>query len=86
MRTVFLDCGRVHKPTAATIDQIARLTLETRRGGCELGLTNMSLDLEELIGFCGLGGALGLESRGQAEEREQPGCVEEEGELDDPSV
>ena len=86
MRTVFLDCGPVHEPTATTIDQIARLKLEARRSSCELELINATPDLRELIRFCGLGGVLGLESRGQAEEREQPGCVEEEGELDDPSV
>jgi hypothetical protein len=86
MRTVFLDCRRVHEPTVGTIEQIALLKLEARRRGCQLELSNTSSELEELIGFCGLGGALGLESRGQAEEREQPGCVEEEGELDDPSV
>ena len=86
MRTVFLDCWPLEAPTAATIDQIARLKLTALRRGCELELVNLDPHLRELIGFCGLGGALGLESRGQAEEREQPGCVEEEGELDDPSV
>jgi hypothetical protein len=86
MRTVFLDCGPVREPTAATIDQIARLKLEARRSGCDLELANANSDLEELIQFCGLGGVLGLESEGHSEQREQSGGIEEERQLDDPSV
>ena len=86
MRSVCLDCGQFTNPTAATVDQIARVQLAMRRCGCELELRNAGPSLLELIGFVGLGEVLRVESRREAEEREQPGRVEEEGELADPSV
>ena len=69
MRSVCLDCGPVKAPTAATIDQIARLQLSARRCGCDLQLTNANPYLLELIGFVGLSEVLRVEPRGQAEER-----------------
>ena len=86
MRSVCLDCGQCKAPTATTVDQIARLHLAALRCGCELELRNAAPSLLELIGFVGLGEVLRVESRREAEEREQPGRVEEEGELADPSV
>ena len=86
MRSVCLDCGQFTKPTAATVDQIARLELAARRCGSHLELRNADPCLLELIGFVGLGEVLRVESRRQAEQREQPGGVEEEGELFDSSV
>ena len=86
MRSVCLDCGQCKAPTATTIDQIARLHLAALRCGCELELRNAGPCLLELIGFVGLGEVLRVESRREPEEREQPGRVEEEGELADPSV
>jgi hypothetical protein len=86
MRSVCLDCRQVKAATATTIDQIARLQLAALRCGCELELRNADPGLLELIGFVGLGEVLRVESRRQAEEREQPGRVEKEGELADPPV
>jgi hypothetical protein len=100
MRSVCLDCGHIEAPTATTIDAIARLQLAARRRGCQLELANANLYLLELIGFVGLSGVLrqegapsgpagergGLQTRGQAEEWKQPGGIEEEGELRDPSA
>jgi len=86
MRSVCLDCGQVTKPTAFTVDQIARLELAARRCGCELELSNANPHLLELIGFVGLAEVLRVESRRQAEQRKQPGGVEEESELDDPPI
>ncbi len=86
MRSVCLDCGQCKAPTAATIDQIARLHLAALRCGCELELRNADPSLLELIGFVGLGEVLRVKSRRQAEEREQPRRVEEERELGDPAV
>ncbi len=101
MRSVCLDCGPLEAPTAATIDEIARLQLAARRGGCRLELANANPYLLELIAFVGLADVLcqgsvpsgasrhlpgergGFQTRGQAEEGEQPGGVEEEGELGD---
>jgi hypothetical protein len=45
---------------------------------------HIPVELHELITFVGLAEVLGLEPRGQAEEREEPVGVEEERELDDP--
>jgi hypothetical protein len=67
----------------ATIDQIARLQLAVRRRGCRLELRNANPCLCELIGFAGLGEVLSVEPRRQAEQRKEPGRVQEEGELDD---
>src|SRR5712664_1617804 len=103
MRSVCLDCGPLDAPTAATIDQIARLKLAARRCGCELELSNARPSLMELIEFVGLSDVLcerpgpsgpsghlpgkrgGVEMKRQAEQREEPGSVQEEGELADPS-
>jgi hypothetical protein len=67
-----------------TVESLARLQLAARRCGLELRLARVPAELEELIIFVGLAEALGIEPRGQAEEREQRVGVEEEGELDDP--
>jgi len=83
MRSACLDCGHIEAPTAATIDEIARLQLAARRGGCRLELANANPYLLELIGFAGLSGVLRVQTGGQAEEREQPRGVEEKGELGD---
>ena len=68
------------------MDQIARLKLAARRCGCELKLSNANPDLVDLICLVGLAEVLGVEREGQAEQRKQPCCVEEEGELDDSSL
>ena len=86
MRSVCLDCGPIKHPTAATVDQIARLELVARRCGCELELKNADPCLLELIAFVGLGDVLRVESGRETEQREQPGGIEEKGELHDPSV
>lgn len=86
MRSVCLDCGPLKAPTAATIDQLARLELVVRRCGCKLELSNADPYLLGLIGLCGLASVLGVEAEREAEERKEPGGVEEEGELADPSV
>jgi len=69
-----------------TVESLARLRLAARRSGLELRLTRVPAELEELITFLGLAEALGLDPRGQAEEREQRLGVEEERELDDPAA
>ena len=84
MRSVCLDCGHLEATTAATIDEIARLQLTARRRGCQLELANANPYLLELIGFVGLSDVLRVQTGGQAEERKQPGGIEEEGELCDP--
>jgi hypothetical protein len=69
---MFLDCGRLTEPTAATIDKMARLQLAVRRCDCALELKNANPDLLELIAFFGLAGVLRVEPGRQTEQREQP--------------
>ena len=66
------------RPDLASVGVLARLRL---RG---LRMRGVSGELAELVAFCGLAEALGIESRRQPEEREQRLGVEEEGELGDP--
>jgi hypothetical protein len=80
-----LDCRSLSEPTAATIDQIARLKLTALRCNCELEVKDPSRELLELIGFVGLSGVLLVEARRQTEQRKQPRGVEEERELGDPA-
>jgi ABC-type transporter Mla MlaB component len=81
-----LDCSSLREPDLATIDCLARLQLLSRREGFELRLQHASTELRELIDFAGLGGVLGVEPLGQAEEGEEPHGVKEERELHDPPV
>jgi anti-anti-sigma regulatory factor len=83
---IILDCSCLQASDAAEVDRIARLHLELRRQGFELLLRNPTSSLRELIGFCGLAGVLGVEPERKAEEREEPGGVEEEGQLRDPPL
>ena len=69
-----------------TVESLARLQLAARRCGLELRLRRVPKELEELITFVGLAEALGLEPRGETEEREERVGVEEERELDDASA
>ena len=69
-----------------SVESLARLQLAARRSGVELRLTRVPDELRELITFVGLAEALGLEPRGQAEEREQRVGIEEERQLDDPAA
>ena len=81
--TIVLDVGAVASDIA-TIDCLARFQLRMRRRRQHVQLRHASDDLRRLIDFVGLGDVLGVETVGQAEEREQPLGVEEERELDDP--
>jgi hypothetical protein len=82
---ITFDCRSVGNPTAATIDQIARLKLTAKRCDREIELTHTSPHLLELIGLAGLSGVLRVESKRKPKQREEPCGIEEEGELGDPS-
>jgi hypothetical protein len=81
--TVVLDCSALGEPDAGQLDSLARLHLDLQRRHCLLRLTNAGDGLRQLIDFAGLAGVLGVEMGGEAEEREDPSRVEEEGELGD---
>ena len=84
--TVNLNCARIKRPDLGAIDDIARIHLGVRRSGCNLQLRSADDELRALIEFAGLRDVLGVEVERQPEEREEPGRVQEEGELSDPPV
>lgn len=85
-RPIVLDCQQLANPHMAVIDQLARLQLALRRGGCELRLKNAGDSVLDLIGFAGLAEVLRVEMQRESEEREQPRRVEEEDHFGDLSV
>ena len=70
----------------ATVEALARLQLAARRMGLDLRLNVVSRELRDLIQLAGLTQVLGVEPRGQPEEREERVGVKEEGELGDAIV
>jgi len=88
MRTdpVVVDCARAPEPDLRTIDRLARLAVAARRRGRVMLLRDAGAPLIDLIAGCGLGGVLHLEPERHAEERKQPGGVEEERDLVDPPL
>jgi anti-anti-sigma regulatory factor len=84
--TVILDCARLNDPDVSAVDCIARRVLDARRDGCECRLAHASDELLDLIELTGLGEVLRVEVRRESEQGEQPGRVQEERELADPSA
>jgi anti-anti-sigma regulatory factor len=80
------DCRAITHANAGTIDRLARLRLAVQREGGELQLVGAQPCLLELLNFCGLAEVLRVEAGRQAEEGEEPDCVQEEGDLPDPAV
>jgi STAS domain-containing protein len=87
---VVCDLGGLGRPDLEAIDAVARLALAARRLGCGVRLENASADLRDLVAFAGLADVLPcstaspIESVGQAEQRKEPGRVEEERDAADP--
>ena len=84
--TVTLSCAHLGQPDLAVIDRMARICLAARRGGSELRLAEASDELIALIDLAGLGDVLRVDVKRKSEERKEPGRVQEEGELGDPST
>ena len=84
------DVRSVTRPDAAAVDALARLQLIARRRGRRIGLRGASPELRELLALMGLSEVLpcaegsGLETVGEAEQREPAGGVQEEGDAGDP--
>ena len=89
---VLCDIGALDDPDAVTVDALARLQLTARRLGRRVQLRQACGELQDLLAFVGLGevlpcgGPLGLQPRGQAEEREQALGVEEEADPCDRAI
>jgi hypothetical protein len=73
-------------PDLATIEALCRLRLAVADRGYAVELRDASPGLRELLGLCGLDGALPLVVEGQPEQGEQPVGVEEEVEPGDPAM
>ena len=80
---VVVDCSALQEADAELVEALAHLHLDLRRRRCELRLVNVGPRLLELIEFAGLAWVLGVETCGEAEEREDAGSVEEERDLGD---
>ncbi len=79
---IVVDAGAL-APDVATVDALAGMQLAARRLGAEIMLRNATGGLVALIGFAGLDEVLRVEPGREPEEREDPGRVQEEGELGD---
>ena len=82
--TVVCDVAGLVEVDMAAVDALARLALVARRDGRRLRLRGASPALRELIALSGLAGVLHVEPRRQAEQREEPGGIEEERDAADP--
>lgn len=87
--TVTCDVGGLEgAPDVVLVDALVRLQLTARRHGGRIRLRGAGGALRELLALTGLGGlaGLGLETRGEAEQREEPLGVEEGVEPGDPAL
>ena len=76
-----IDCSALG-PELASIGMLARVKLRCR---CAR-FRGVSRELGELVVFCGLGEALGIDPQRKPEEREERLGVEKEGELGDACI
>jgi ABC-type transporter Mla MlaB component len=87
---VVCNVGALTDADIETIEALARLQLTARRLGGTVRLRHASAELRELLHLAGLGAVvpcsagLPFQPRGQAEHREEPRRVEEEGDPADP--
>ncbi|MER7879412.1 STAS domain-containing protein [Streptomyces solisilvae] len=92
---VTVDVGGVGRPNLAVVEALARLRLTAGRLGCRIQLRNARGELRRLLAWTGLdealaapaalGGVLGSERGGEAEQREEALGVEEGVEPGDPA-
>jgi hypothetical protein len=86
------DVGALIQPDLGTVDALARLVLAAQRLDRGVRLRGASPFLRELLAFVGLeevlphGSVLLLEAGRQPEQREEPGCVQEERDPGDLAV
>jgi anti-anti-sigma regulatory factor len=86
LRPIVCDLSALGDGDVQVIDLLGRLELAARRHGGTLRLQNASPALTALIAYVGLDAVLCLELEREAEEREEPLGIEEEGQLDDPAA
>jgi hypothetical protein len=81
---VVCDVREVRGPTLAAVDLIARLALTARRGGGRFLLRGPDPALLALLDLVGL--PVGVEMRGETEQREEPRGVQEAVQRGDPPL
>ncbi|WP_344321650.1 STAS domain-containing protein [Streptomyces macrosporus] len=93
---VTVDVGECSAADLVTVEALARLQLTALRRGRRIRLGRADGDLRRLLAWTGLdeevgaaaapdpAGSAGVEPRGQAEQREQPGGVQERVDPGDP--
>ena len=77
------DVAEIEEPDMGTVDALARMALTARRLGRHVELRRARPDLRELLELAGLE-RLAVEVGRKAEQREEPGGVEEEDDPADP--
>ena len=78
------DVAAVRKPDLSTVEALARVELTVKRLGSGIRLLGASVDLLELLAFCGVPLESVDEPERQPEHREEPGGVKEERDPGDP--
>ena len=78
------DVAGVGNPDLRTVEALARVGLVANRMGSVIRLRSASVELLDLLAFCGLSLELVVEGEGEAEEREEARRVEEERDPGDP--
>ena len=81
---VLCDVAACTAPDLGTIEALARLELTVRRIGGRIALRGASTELLDFLAWCGLPPPSLVEVERQAEQGEEPGGVEEEGDPGDP--
>ena len=78
------DVAGVGDPDLRTVEALARVGLVARRLGTSIRLRGASVELLDLLAFCGLRLELLVEGEREAEQREEARRVEEERDPGDP--
>ena len=76
--TLECDVAEVQAPDLGAVEALTRVDLTAKRLGAGIRLRGASVGLLELLAFCGLPLESVVDAQGQAEEREEPGGVQEE--------
>lgn len=91
-QVVVCDVEPLVNPDLSTVDALARLAHTAGRLGCSARLRHASGELQDLLDLVGLRDVVPLpgrspvETRGQAEQREQPRGVQKRVDPDDPTA
>lgn len=90
-RVVVIDVTGLEGVDLETVDALARASLALRRCGAEPRVVGVGMELAGLLRLCGLAQALGVEAAArtiveagrEAEQREEAGGIQEEGDAGD---